>query len=476
MNRHLSQNQPLRGRIDAQAVVVGGSLAGLLAARVLARHFSEVTILERDQLEAQPAARKGAPQARHLHVLLARGRLILEQLFPGLSSELISRGASVADMAADLAWLTPAGWGVRCHSGIEIIGCSRDLLEWSVRHRLLSIPGIRFVGGCDVIGLSVDPVSDRVTGLKIRTQSRDYIHELGDRSLVVDASGRGSRTPRWLERLGFQPPRETVVNAFLGYTSRVYRRHPGLVDCLGVYAQPAPPLDLRGGALFPIEGDRWILTLAGYGRDYPPTDEAGFVEFARSLRTSRIYDAIRDAEPLSPIFTYRATENVMRHYELMSRQPDGIVVLGDAACAFNPVYAQGMTMAALGAAALDQCLSNQQRDLTGFGLLFQKRQAKVNAAAWQMAISEDFRVPGCEGEGPDRFSQQIQRYVYQVVKLSTQHAGVRKSLLEVFNMLKPPSSLFHPRLVTKFAHSFYRSKSSLRGRASRSDDFMFERR
>jgi len=231
-----------------------------------------------------------------------------------------------------------------------------------------------------------------------------------------------------------------------------YRRHPALVDSKGIYVQPAPPDHNRGGALFPIEGDRWILTLAGYGRDYPPVDESGFLDFARSLRTQRIYDAIKDAEPLSPIFTYRVTENRMRHYERMTRLPDGIVGLGDAVCAFNPVYAQGMTMAALGAETLNECLRTQTEsnlDLKGFGRRFQKSLASVNSAPWLIATGEDLRVRECEGEPHGPVNRLVQRYFDQVVKLSTKNAEVRKLLLQVFNMLKPPPSLFHPRLAIR---------------------------
>jgi 2-polyprenyl-6-methoxyphenol hydroxylase-like FAD-dependent oxidoreductase len=449
------------GTSRSRAIVIGGSLAGLLAARVLTDHFDHVTILERDCLLApKPMPRKGVPQARHLHVLLARGQQVLQQLFPGLVEELIAQGSPFADMAADLAWLTPKGWGVRCKSGIGIIGCSRDLLEYSVRCRLEDIDNVSFFDNCDMRGLTADRSETSISGVLVCPRTalaspEDSAASLRLRAdLVIDASGRGSRAPEWLRRLGYNPPRETVVNAFLGYSSRIYGRHPALRDCIGVYVQPAPPEHLRGGALFPVEGDRWILTLAGYGRDYPPTDEAGFVEFARSLRTPMIYDAIKDAEPLSPIFTYRATENRVRHYELMSRFPNGFIVLGDAACAFNPVYAQGVTMAALGAVALDECLRHQSRKgsvagSSGLSQRFQRMMAKINGAPWMLATSEDFRVPGCEGIPPGHLTQFVQRYFDKAVHLSTIDADARRLLLEVFNMLKPPTALFHPRFATR---------------------------
>jgi hypothetical protein len=262
----------------------------------------------------------------------------------------------------------------------------------------------------------------------------------------------------------------------LGYASRVYRRHSALQDCQGVYVQPAPPYYTRGAALFPIEGDRWILTLAGYGRDYPTTDEPGFLEFARSLRSGRVYDAIKNAEPESQIFSYRATENRLRHYERVSRRPEGFVVLGDAACAFNPVYAQGVTMAALGAQTLDQCLKKQKRvrrngDMTGLARRFQRKLAKVNSAPWMLATGEDFRVRGCDGHRPGHTDQLVRSYVDRVVALSTENARARRLLLQVFNMLKPPSALFHPGLVARvLVHSLKTIVSLLPASANKADD------
>ncbi|HET9530109.1 MAG TPA: 2-polyprenyl-6-methoxyphenol hydroxylase-like oxidoreductase, partial [Blastocatellia bacterium] len=395
----IKENSGMDGR--GHAVVIGGSLAGLLAARVLADHFDRVTVIERDQLPLEPASRKGVPQARHLHVLLARGRLILEEMFPGIMQELAEASAPMADMAADVKWLTPAGWGVRFKSNIGILPTSRDLLEFRVRRRVSAIPGIYFIDECDVTGLTSNAARDRITGLRLNLRTRPHwdterFNNL-QADLVVDAGGRGSKTPKWLEELGYAPPEETVINAFLGYASRIYRQPESRRDWQGLYVQAAPPAHTRGGVLFPIEGNRWLLTIVGLGRDYPPTDEAGFLEFARSMRTPIIYDAIKDAEPLSDIYTYRATENRVRHYEHLTRRPEGLIVMGDAACAFNPVYGQGMTTAALGAETLRECIEHQRArhagDLTGIEARFQKRLAKANSAAWMLATGEDLRVP-----------------------------------------------------------------------------------
>ncbi|HKP87230.1 MAG TPA: FAD-dependent monooxygenase, partial [Blastocatellia bacterium] len=343
------------------AIVIGGSMAGLFAGRVLADYFDRVTIIERDLFAQTPEPRKGVPQSRHLHALLTRGQTILEQFFPGILNELAEADALVYDLAREIAWHTPAGWGIRFKSNLGILACSRDLLEWTTRRRVAALPRVRFLEEGDVTGLVTNDDCSRVVGARVRSRHTDE-GQPGDEALlcadlVVDASGRGSRAPQWLKAIGYAAPEESVINAFLGYASRVYERpaasHPGWN---GAYIQAAPPEHTRGGIVFPIEGNRWMLTLIGLGRDYPPTDEAGFLEFARSLRTSALYDAIKDARPLTPIVSHRGTENRLRHYERLPRLPEGFVLVGDSVCAFNPVYGQGMTMAALGALTLSESL------------------------------------------------------------------------------------------------------------------------
>lgn len=453
-------------------------MAGLLTARALCDHFEQVTIIERDRLPENPGPRKGAPQARHLHALLNRGLRILNSFFPHLQEELERRGALMIDMADDMTWLTPAGWGVNFRSDITIMGCSRDLLEWCVRQQLTALAQVSFMDGCDVLELIPGNSGSEIKGVRLRRRGGPGPNndEMLDADLVVDASGRGSRAPQWLRALGYEPSEETVINASLGYTSRVFQRPGKLPDGhYGAYIQPAPPAHNRGGVLFPVEGDRWILTLAGYGGDYPPADEAGFMDFVRSLRSTVIYDAIKDAQPLSEIYSYRATENRLRRYESLSRMPDGFVVVGDAACAFNPVYAQGMTAAALAALTLSDCLNDQRkRSLSGFSLRFQKRLARVNSAPWMLATSEDLRVPGVIGGRQDLFTRLMQRYIDQVVDLSTESALVRDGLLRVFNLLAGPQTLFHPRIVSQvvrrcFTSSGYGGESSDRTRSCPSD-------
>jgi hypothetical protein len=282
--------------------------------------------------------------------------------------------------------------------------------------------------------------------------------------LVVDAGGRGSRMPEWLEALGYDRPAETVISARLGYSTRIYRRASDrLGGYQGLFVQAAPPAHPRAGVVMPLEGERWIVTLAGGGGEYPPTDERGFLEFARGLRTPMLYETIRDAEPLSPIAGTRSTENRRRQFEQMARWPERLVVLGDAACAFNPVYGQGMSTAAMGVMTLDRCLREQARrgdDLTGLGRRFQRELAKVNATPWMLATGEDYRYRGVEGAPPDRATRFMHRYVDEITRLSTRNPEVRAVFLEVFNLLAPPTTLFRPGLLLRVVSGIIRHRGA----------------
>jgi 2-polyprenyl-6-methoxyphenol hydroxylase-like FAD-dependent oxidoreductase len=229
---------------------------------------------------------------------------------------------------------------------------------------------------------------------------------------------------------------------------------PVQTDWKGMFLQAAPLARTRAGVLVPVEGNRWIVTLGGGDRDYPPTDEVGFLDFARSLPSPMLYTAIKDAVPLSPIYGNRSTENRLRHYERLTRWPERLLVMGDAVCAFNPVYGQGMTTAALSALALDQCLLNQyrrqsKRDLTGLARRFQQRLTEVNSAPWMLATSEDYRYRGTEGGMPDWTTRLMHRYIDQVLVLATKSVHVRKLFLEVQQMLRSPVTLFQVGVILR---------------------------
>jgi 2-polyprenyl-6-methoxyphenol hydroxylase-like FAD-dependent oxidoreductase len=430
----------------------------MLAARVLSDHFDGVTLLERDRFPETPAARKGLPQGRHAHGLLERGRGIMERFLPGLTGELVRAGAEPLDWTQDVAWMSPYGWYVRFPGGLLLLTSTRDLIDWGVRRRVAALPNVRIHQGADVAGLIRKPGdTGGVAGVRLRVRSAcvetDRRTEELAADLVVVADGRNSRLPDWLTALGYEPPQETVVNSHQGYASRLYRPAKGFkADWNALYIQQAPPADPRGGLVIPVEGGRWLVSLVGGDGDYPPTDEAGFLAFARSLRSPALYEAIAGAEPLTSIAGQRATENRLRHYDRLGRFPDGVVAVGDAACAFNPVYAQGMTAAALGAEVLDRWLrAGSSHRLPGRGRVFQRRLARATAAAWRLAAGADSRFRTVEGPPQSRVARLTGCYIAGVMRAATRQPWVRRRLEEVLHLLRPPAALLGPGVLARLA-------------------------
>jgi 2-polyprenyl-6-methoxyphenol hydroxylase-like FAD-dependent oxidoreductase len=430
----------------------------MLAARVLSDHFDGVTLLERDCFAETPTARKGLPQGRHVHVLLERGRRAVERFLPGLTGELVRAGAEPFDFTQDVAWMNPYGWYVRFPDDFLQLGSTRDLIDWAVRGRVAALPNVRIQQGADVSGLIRGPGDGgRVAGVRLQSRTADAEVDRGGAELAADlvvvADGRNSRLPEWLTALGVEPPEETVVNSFQGYASRFYRPPAEFEsNWKALYIQQAPPGDPRGGLILPVEGGRWLVSLVGGDGDYPPTDEAGFLSFARSLRSPALYEAIARAEPLTPIAGQRATENRLRHYDRLGRFPDGVVAVGDAVCAFNPVYGQGMTAAALGAEVLDHWLREESSHRRpGRGRVFQRRLARATAAAWQLSAGADYGFRTTEGAPQGRVARLTGCYIAGVMRAATKRPWIRRRLTAVLHLLRPPMALFGTGVLARVA-------------------------
>jgi 2-polyprenyl-6-methoxyphenol hydroxylase-like FAD-dependent oxidoreductase len=376
----------------SHAIVIGSSIAGLAAARILSDHFTRVTLIERDRLPATPDFRRCAPQGRHAHLLLPPGQAVLEQLFPGLNAALLAAGATFINSEPGTTFFLDGAW----HDDLTCLSCSRPLLESALYQRVTARPSVRVLQGHDVLDLVVDPHRQQVAGVRLRHRGPDSTDVTLPAQLVVDASGRGSRAPQWLANLGYTPPRETIIDPFTGYTTRIYRRPTGFAEDWSLLrVRRNPPDGTRGGLISPIEGNRWYVTLIGVSHDYPPTDEDGFLAFARSLPSPRIYEAIQAAEPLSSIYGFRNTENRLRHYDELPRYLEGFLVCGDAACAVSPVHAQGMTSALLGLEGLADCLDEQRSrgNLAGLAQTFQQRLRQATQGVWKLVIADDLRWP-----------------------------------------------------------------------------------
>jgi 2-polyprenyl-6-methoxyphenol hydroxylase-like FAD-dependent oxidoreductase len=430
-----------------RAIVVGSGMAGLVAARVVADHFAEVLLVDRDLSPAGPGPRRGTPQDRHVHILLAGGQQALDGLFGGITSELAVAGAAPFDITQGMMWLSPLGWVPRFRSGITLYPCSRHLLEWRVRERVEGLANVRVVPGHVVMGLVVG--GGRVRGVTLRPSAeRGSSGSDLAADLVVDASGRGSHLPRWLTDLGGAAPDETVIDAHLAYATLVFQGAPRLPDDFrAALIQSSPPTSTRGGVALPIEGERTLVTLLARGGEVAPADEDAFRAFAGTLRDPAIHRAVEGLTPVGPVAGSRATQNRLRHYERLKPWPDGLIVLGDAVCALNPVYQQGMTTGARGALLLGELLRRRAGgSLTGMAREFQRRLERANATPWLLASGQDLRVAGVAAAPCGRVTRLRHGYVRRVGRAATR-PEVRRTLLEVLHMLRPGRALLAPVVV-----------------------------
>ncbi len=427
------------------AVVIGASVAGLLAARALAESFERVTVLEREALPSGPEPRKGAPQGNHIHVLLRSGADSIETLDPGFFAELDERGGVTADFStSDARWFQHGVWKQHPLERMPVHCQTRPFLEHHLRRRLANVAGIKIVEQCRAVSLEFDAARSRVLGLTIKRSGDDAAPETEERlraDLVVDASGRNSATPKWLEAAGFVAPGETTVAVRIGYASRYYEAPLETWKVLAVY--PRAPVSTKTGVVFRVEGERWMVTLMGSLGDYPPIDDAGFLEFARQLDDPAVYEWLRTARPLSPAVAYRYPSHLRRRYERLGRFPEGLLVCGDAFCSFNPIYGQGMSVCALEAVALRDCLRAQKSGGAPLWQSFFKAAARILAGPWNVATGADFLYPGVEGERPAGAALR-NWYLRRVLRATGRDRHVSTCFFEVLHLLRRPEALFRP--------------------------------
>lgn len=424
-------------RTGERAVVIGASMAGLLAARALADFYGTVTLLERDAFPVSDVPRKGVPQGRHAHGLLARGRNVIEHFFPGWTDEVVAAGGARGDIAADVSWI---GHGITIKSApSDMVGllAARPVLEGHVRRRLLALPNVRAIENCSVLGLVASADNASIKGVSVRI---GHLEQVIDADLVVDASGRGSASPAWLEGLGYARPAEERIEIGIGYTTRVYRRRPGdLNGKLAVVVAGSGP-NWRNGVVLRQAEDRWIVSVGGFFGDHAADEELLFAAYAGSLPTADIYDIVAHAEPLSDFVSYRYPANLRRRYENLTAFPKGYLVIGDAVCSFNPVYGQGMTVAAQEAALLQQCLQAGDADLARRFFAAAKDAIDV---PWDITVGNDLRHPKVQSprSGKVRF---INWYIGKLHMAAQHDAVLATSFLRVANLEAPPTLLLTP--------------------------------
>lgn len=450
--------------LGERAIVLGASMGGLLVARVLADFFRTVTVVERDVLPDGPALRRGVPQARHVHVLLARGAQILDELFPGLLDELVADGVPVWDDGELSKLHLSFGGHEVLRSGnlgpqskaLAVYMPSRTLLECHVRRRLQAMRNVTILAGHDVVELTSTPDRNRVTGVRVANREGRAEREL-TADVIVDAMGRGAHTPALLESLGYGRPAEDLIVMHTTYVSQLLRVPRGTLKEMLVDISPAPGRP-TGMFLTGNENDTWMFTVFGMVGCEPPGDLAGMLSFAQDYCPAHLIEAMRAAEPIGQIAHHHVPSSQWRRYDKLPRFPDGLLVCGDAICSFNPIYGQGMTVAALDAAALRDCLTIGDADLPR---RYFRSSAKPIGVAWQMVAGSDLAFPGVEGRR-SRLMRVTTRLVDWALTACESDAVVATRFFRVNGLIDHPVRLLDPVFVFRVAVANLRRRTRRR--------------
>lgn len=434
------------GSVGGHAVVIGASMGGLVAACVLADRFARVTVVDRDSLPEDARERRGVPHGGHGHALLVSGQSTLEELFPGVSDELTAGGAVPFDPGWDVLFHQMGGHRLRFTTGRQGISLTRAFLEHTIRRRVTALPPVRVRDRLAVRGLTGS--AGRVTGVELEGG------EVLAADLVVDATGHGgTRSDRWLRALDCPTPDAATVKVDVGYATRLLRRGAGdrLLDGALLYLiAGAPPHDKRAAAVLPVEGDRWVITLAGWHGAHAPVDPGGFAEYAAGLPTAHVGELVARAEPVDEEdarrFTYPRSRR--RFFERLRQPPSGYVAIGDALCSFNPVYGQGMSVAALEAVELGRGLDRFGAASAAMARAYYRAAAKVITGPWRTATGGDFMYPETAGHRPPG-TDLINRYVRQVLLASHVSVEAHRVVLDMQHLLAPPSAALRPATVVR---------------------------
>ncbi|HLO04673.1 MAG TPA: FAD-dependent monooxygenase [Symbiobacteriaceae bacterium] len=434
---------PLLGQ---HAVVIGASVAGMLTAKALTEQFAHVTVIERDVLTDSTDLRKGLPQAPHAHALLARGLQTMQRLFPDLADDLVAHGAVWADTGLEVYWHQFGATRLRTETGLKGLLFGRPLLDWRMRAHLMRDSRVTIRSGYRVKDLYLSLDQRTVTGLLIEPVGSGGLAELVTADLVVDCGGRGSHTPQWLAEQGFGAVPVSEVKAKVDYVSALYKRPANEPDWKVCMICTTPPETTLAIAMA-IEDGQWILTLQSMFGEPVPSSHEEILTFLRTLPRPELYEAFRQAEPVGPLVRHSTPSNLRRHYDRLERLPEGLVVLGDASCAFNPRYGQGMSVAAMSVDLLATCLGEQPAGtVTGLARRFQRRLSPLHDQAWQVATGEDMRFPQVEGPRPLPLKL-INAFLVKVFQLLSVDREALVAFLHVQHMLAPVSVLLKPGII-----------------------------
>jgi 2-polyprenyl-6-methoxyphenol hydroxylase-like FAD-dependent oxidoreductase len=451
-----------RGAVGEHAVVIGASMAGLLAARALAGAFERVTIVERDVLPPVGASRRAVPQGRHAHVMLASGLRAIEALLPGITAELVAAGARPCAALREVRLVIAGHELTREARGADMLLASRPLIEGHVLRRVRALPRVTVRERCEALGLVASPDRGRVTGLRLRDLDGRGGEEPVAADLVVAAGGRSARVPAWLEALGYPRPPEERLAVDLLYVSRRVRPPAGALGAdrlIGVGARPGLP---RGVWLIEQE-DHWILTAFGYGPEHhPPTDDPGHLGFVATVVPAEVLAAIRASEPLGELLAHGFPANRRRRYEALERFPEGLLAVGDAISSFNPLYGQGMSVAALEAIELRRCL---ERGGDRLARRYFRAAARIVGPAWDMAVGGDLALPEVPGRRPVAV-RIANAYVERLLRAAERDPVVAAAFGDVSDLLAPPRHVMRPRILWRVLRGNLRPRADGAAEAS----------
>ncbi|MEU1535360.1 NAD(P)/FAD-dependent oxidoreductase [Streptomyces fagopyri] len=427
---------------STHAIVIGGSLAGMLAAAALKDRVDTIEIIEAHDLPLAAQARTGVPQAAHIHPLLSGGAKAIDTLLPGTIEHLLDTGANRVPVTTNMVYLSPEGWYRRWQRDTHyLIAASRDLTDSVVRQRVLSDARVKVRSRARVISLLGD--AHRVTGVKIRTADGSEHTEYGD--LVVDASGRSTRTPLWLAELGITDLVEDHIDSGMAYASRVYRAPIPTANWPLINVLPDPALPGPAGGILPIEEDRWHVSVYGPPGSHPSREPEDFEHYVRSLRHPVVSDLLKHAEPLTNVTITHSTSNHRFYYERLKAWPEGLIALGDAVAAFNPIYGHGMSVAAQGALAIRDLLTAGL--FPGFARQAQRAVSRPINVAWSLAVGQDVLYPTTTGKRATPADRFLHGYVSRLSRTATGNFRVATALTEVLTLEAPPTVLLRPDIL-----------------------------
>lgn len=443
----MTNNNHAPDRELGTAVIIGASIAGSSAAAALSELFTEVIVVDRDILPSDRAQkRRGAPHAGQFHILTTGGRLSLEEMFPGLTEDLVEDGLPYVDPTLASRYRSKAGWFPRCTSDMKTLLGTRRHIEWYLRRRASQLGNVTFLQRTPAKRLIVE--DGRAVGIEVEDLDTTELRVIrGD--LIVDASGRPSAAPDWFAAAGYPKPKEEVIDAGWGYAT-TYVRLPEDFDpgwgmlYIGPTVSGPDKAATRGASMWLQEDNLMVVTAQGCSGDIPPTDVDGFMDYISSFGSDEFKELIEKYGHVTEIEGWQNTSNRLRDWAALADRPENFVLIGDAAAAFNPIYGQGMTLAARGALTLRNSLTDfraknsPESGLNGFAGTFQADLQKIIEPSWLFSTTADFGIPGVTVDGVPRevIATPESEYGDRLLALATEDESIARRFQETVHMVR----------------------------------------